>query len=223
VPNSPHCPAKNYSSWERSLKDFLYRTQAAKLWKCSDLKVFSEVGQSEEAFREELRHPLREKRDLALEKLRTKYSSKLATLQDRIRRDQQRVEREAAQYKRSAFDSAISIGSSILGAMFGRKLASRTNVSRASTSARSVGRATQQRGDIARAKETLEADKKKLKELEEEFEAEIKELEDSMQLENLELHRLEISPRKSDIMIQPLQLAWTPWRVDAAGIAESLY
>ena len=123
----------------------------------------------------------------------------------------------------SALDSAVSFGSTVLGALFGRKLTSRTNVSKASTSVRSLGRAAEQRGDIARAKEDHEEAQRKLMELEKEFAEETKSLEAEYDVENLELEELTVKPRKSDIGVQRVALAWTPWRVDSAGIAEPVY
>jgi len=97
----------------------------------------------------------------------------LATLQGRLQRFVQHVEREEAQYKQRSWESALSIGSTVLGAVFGRKLGSPTNVGRTATSMRSVGRAASERGDFARAKENVESLQDQLEELKEKLQADV--------------------------------------------------
>ena len=211
------------ASSQKQLKTCLYRTQTIALWKCPSLKAYSNPQESEGDFRVRLRQLAHEQRDLEIEKLRKRYAPKLAALQDRVRAAQAAVERETAQYRRASLDTAISIGSSILGALFGRRLASRTNVGKASSSMRSVGRAAQQRGDIGRAEEKVESLQEKLIELEEGFEQQRQRLEATYEIDDLDLDELTVRPRKGDIDILPLVLLWTPWHVDASGIAEPAY
>ena len=54
-------------------------------------------------------------------------------------------------------NTVLSFGASILGALFGRKLASTTNVTRATSAMKGVGRSFQQRDDISRAEDSVEA------------------------------------------------------------------
>jgi hypothetical protein len=215
--------AKTYSTIETRMKAFLYRTQTATIWKSGELKKYSEPDEGEDVFRGRLTQLLREQRELALEKLKKKYTSKMATLRDRIKRAEERVGRENAQFRQKSLESVISVGTSILSAMFGRKLASSTNVSRASTSMRSIGRAANERTDIERAQQQLEDAQHKLEELEAEFDEEASQIEDQMRIENLELEPLTLAPKKTDIAVTQVSLVWTPWVVDRNGIAEPAY
>ena len=117
-------------------------------------------------------------------------------------------------------DSAISIGSTILGALFGRKLASRTNIGKASTSMRSAGRAVEQRSDVARAEEKVADLNEQVKELQQQFDDDVEQLEDEYHVDALELQELSMRPRKSDIDVADLTLLWTPWIVDGDGSAK---
>ena len=212
--------AKNYATWTKDLKDHFYLSERLPLWKCAPLKQYSQPDETEGDFRVRLTGLAHEQRDLAVEKLRDRYASKLATLKDRIRAAEARVETEESQYRKAKLDTAVSIGSSILGALFGRKLASRVNVGRAATSARSASRAAQQRGDIGRAEEKLDDLKEKLTDLEAKFASDVDQLEDAYRPDSLELDELSVSPRKSDIQVENVALVWLPWRIDAAGVAE---
>jgi hypothetical protein len=212
--------AKRYKQWSKELEGALYRERRLVLFKCKALKIHSAPGDSEGDFRARMRETAREQRDLAVEKLRAKYAPKLARLQDQIRTAEERIERERDQYEHRKLDTAISIGSTVLGALFGRKLGSATTVGRATTAMRGAGRAARERGDIGRAQERHEALLAKLADLEAELEDQLASLQGSYDPESLECEQLEIKPRKSDIAVDRLVLAWTPWHVDADGVAE---
>ncbi len=214
---------KSYASFGKKLKESLYRTQKLPVYKCATLKQYSQPGETEGDFRVRLTQLAHEQRDLKVEKLRKQYASKLATLQSRIRTAEEAVGRERSQSRRATFDSAISFGSSLLGALMGRKLASRTNVSRAATSARSLGRAAGQRGDVGRAREKLDELKKQLTQLEEKFEEEARAIEAAFQTDSLELERLELRPRKADITVSDVAVVWTPWQMESGGKVTALW
>ncbi len=214
---------KTFALWTKELASHLYRTQSMTLWECKELKLRSSPGETEGEFRIRLAQQAKEKRDLNVGKLHKQYAKKLATLKGRIQTAEAVVQRESQQYERAKYDSVIRIGSSLLGAMFGRKLTSATNVTRASTSMRSVSGAAQQRGDVGRAQEKLDALRRELKELEEQFEQEITALSEASDVASLQVESLDLRPRKSDIQTQPLELIWTPWQIDAAGVAAPLF
>jgi len=209
--------------WQSRLKGEFYEQQRLTVWKCSELKLYSEPEETAGDFRVRIRQAVFERRDLEVEKLRQKYESKIASLQKRIETAEAAVQREQSQYEKARTDSYLSIGSTLLGAFFGRKIGSRTNVSKATTSARSLSRASEQADDVTRAKEKVSTLKKDKQALVKELDEEIKSLEAHWDPEQLKLEELEISPRKSDIRIDEVQLLWTPWLVDDNGIAEPAF
>ncbi|MCZ7648137.1 MAG: DUF87 domain-containing protein [Planctomycetota bacterium] len=213
----------HYAAWERELKDHLYQTHELTLWSCAELKETSKPGEGEGEFRARLAHQAREQRDLKIEALRKKYAPKLDALRNKLRGAEQKVEREQAQVKQQTFQSAISFGSSLLGALFGRKLASGANVGRAASAARSVGRVSREREDVARAQEDAKALSAQLAEMEAEFARETEALQSAGDVSRLKLEPAALKPRKSDIDAQGVALAWTPWRVDGANNAEPAY
>jgi hypothetical protein len=215
--------SKSYASWEKDFKSYLYRTQELPVYRCSELSVYSNAGESEGEFRVRLEQMISEKRDTETEKLRKSYASKFETLKGRIRRAEEDIQEQTAQYKQKKMDTLISFGSSVLGAVLGRKIASSTNVTRAGTSMRSIGRAARERGDIGRAEAELKEQEQKFKDLEIEFEAAIEQLKDKLQVSALELESLQVTPRKSDISVEEFCVLWLPFVVDSTGIAEPAY
>jgi hypothetical protein len=166
---------------------------------------------------------MHEKRDLEVEKLRKRYAPKLARMQERLRKAQVRVEREKSQLGQQKVQTAVSVGATILGAIFGRKTLSAGTIGRATTSMRGAGRMAREKQDIARAQREVQVVNEKLIALEEEFQTEIAELKMDFQPEDLELIEILVRPRKTDIMIDRFALVWAPWKVSQAGIAEPAF
>ena len=214
---------KQYQTWGKNLKTFLYQTRTLNLWYSADPKLYSDPNENEAAFRARLMQLMREKRDLQMEKLRTKYASKFDTIKNRIRTAEARVAREESQYSDKKLSTILSLGTTIFGALMGRKIASATNVRKASTAARNVGRTSKEHDDIGRAKEALEVQKQKFADLENKFQHEIDKLEEPIHPEDLEIKEYPVRPRKSDLMVNEVSFVWLPWSVDSTGISQPLY
>jgi len=211
--------AQSYTGWRSSLKGALYRLQRLELSYSTELKQYSQPGETEGDFRARLQIALREKRDIEREKLRQDYAPKIERLQERIRKAEQRVEVEKSQSNQATMSAALSVGQTLLGALFGRKLTSAGNVSRSATSMRSAGRAAQQRGDISRAEENVQELQEELGELEKAFEAELDRARSDVQAADIPLESYPLTPRKSDISAE-VSVVWLPYTRDESGEAQ---
>lgn len=210
--------ARNYATWNRNLVTWLYQNHKLELFRSPSLGEVSRPGETERDFRLRVQQAAREQRDAALEKLRQKYAPKLAALQERIRRAQQVVDKQAEQAKAQKAQVAISMGATLLTALTGRKLASQSTVGRATTAVRGVTRAMGEQQDVARAKETVEALQQQLAELDAQFKAEAAALQTRIDIMNEALETIAIRPKKTDIVVQLVALAWVPYGQDAQGI-----
>jgi chromosome segregation ATPase len=85
-----------------------------------------------------------------------------------------------------------------------------------------MGRAAQQKGDIDRAQQDLAALQEQLAELEQRVQTEATGLQ-SLDAESLEIVEKEVRPRKTDIAVSRVALAWLPHWVDASGVATPAY
>ncbi len=211
--------AATWPRWRKMLASHAYRERALTLWSCRKPRLAGRPGEREGAFRARLAAAQREARDVALEKLRARYAPKLARLRDQIERAEQRVEREREQYDTRKLQTAVSVGRTVLGALFGRKLGSVGTVSRAGTAIDRATRAARERGDIARAEERLETLSARLEALEADFEQDLAPLQAPIDPSELEVRARRVSPRKGDLEVAPLWLVWLPWRVDTRGVA----
>jgi hypothetical protein len=211
---------KKYTELTTSLKDYLYRNRRLSVFKCAALKAVSTPEESEADFRIRLSQGGRELRDAQVEKLRLKYAPKFASLEERIRKAQIKVEKEKAQATQQTMNTVMSVGASILGAVFGRKLMSTTNVTRATSSMRQASKIARERQDIADAAEGVESLQQQLADLNAQFEAETEKLQAGLAPDMLALEEVQIAPKKTDIAVQQVCLVWQPWIVRMDGAVE---
>jgi hypothetical protein len=209
--------AKNYPVWSREFEDWIYRTQQLDLLRSADGKQVSAPGESERDFRIRLQQATREARDAELDALRTKYASRLAALEEKIRKATQAVEREKEQAKAQQLQTAISFGATLLGSFLGTKRIGVSSLGRATTAARGVGRSIKEAGDVGRVKETVETYTAQRQQLEEEFKAETDELATRLDPMNQTLVPFVLRPAKKDIAVRALVLLWCPVRRSADG------
>jgi hypothetical protein len=212
---------KSYATWTRSFSDWVFRTQTLKLWKSTQLNQISRPQESEKDFRIRLQQAAHEERDRQVEKLRTKYATKINSLQDRLRRAQHAVEREKTQASQQKVQTAISFGTTVLGALFGRKKISTSVLGRATTAARGVGRSMKESEDIARAEESVSVLQKQLADMEQQLQIESQELQNRIDPQTETFQSFEIRPKKTNITVKQVGLVWVPHWKDANGNIKS--
>jgi hypothetical protein len=202
--------AKSYAGWTKDFSNWMYRSQAVTIFKSPSSDIFSNPGESERDFRVRLQQANRESRDGDVEALRKKYAPKIAGVQERLRRAQQAQQLQAEQAKSAKVETAISFGATLLSGLFGRKAVSLNTVGRATTAARGVARSMKESADVGRAGETVEAVSQQLQELNAQLESEIAQLVSTSDPAAEKLESISLKPKKKDITIKLVGLAWAP-------------
>jgi hypothetical protein len=200
--------ARSHKAWAKALEDHVYRTASVNVLSCPSLKMSAAPGGTESEFRAHIAQALREKRDAAVEALRAKYASKVATLEERERKAEQKLDRERTQASSETVTTALSIGGSLLGALLGGRRSSALR--KASTAARSVGRAGKERTDVLHAEADVRAIGEQIASLEAALEAEIARLEAEFDPGTVPVEAVPVRPRKSDLEVLDLALVWCP-------------
>ena len=209
LPAAASQPA-NYAKWGRELASVIQSNRRLQLFKSPKFGHISAIGESEGDFRVRLQLAARERRDQVVHALRAKYEPKFSTLNERIRRAEQAIEREAAQARSAKLSTAVSVASTLLGALFGRKAISASTVGRAGTSIRGATRALEQSQDVARAGETADALRQQLADLEARFQDELAQVESANDPTLEVFETLELKPKKGDVLVKLVALAWVP-------------
>ncbi len=218
LPVNPECLNKtSYTAWERELNDYLFRNSSMTLFRNEHLKKMSKPGENERDFRIRLDQESREERDEAIEKLRDVYTKKVATLEERIRKAEQAVQREKDQAKDAGFQTAVSLGSTILSALLGSKRISASSLGRAATTVKGVGRSVRQQGDVIRSKETVDTYKAQLEQLEADMQTDIDAITEKLDSRTSEIVTTELRPMKRDCLVKALAFTWEPVRKNTSG------
>ncbi len=207
----PAAKPKSYPAWSRELAAWLFRSQKMELYKLG--KEVSRPGEGERDFRARLQQAVREQRDLAVERLRAKYATRIAALDEKERRAEQAVARESEQATQSLVQAGISLAATVIGALLGRKAVSTSTVGRATTAARGAGRVMKERQDIGRAQANLETVRQQKSDLESRLSAEVDKIGAGPDPLIAELETVSVKPTKQNITIRLVSLVWAPsWR-----------
>ncbi len=201
---------KQYTQLTTALKNHLYRDERLQLWKCDEFKQVSKPGEIEGDFRVRMGHLLVERRDADMEKLRTSYAPKVASLKERLRKAQQRVEKEKQEASQYTTQTMSSVGAFLWSLFTGGRRSVTTPV-------RDANRAARERQDVAHAEETVEVVRQQVADLEAECQTKIETMRQTADPAKLQLEELSIQPRKGDLVVSHLALTWTPWYAAADG------
>jgi len=209
---------RSYSSWRKDLSDHLYRSSSCEIWKSPTYKLSSAPGESEADFRIRLRDIAREVRDEEISELRRKYETKTERLEERIRKAHATLEKERDQAKGQRLQTAVSIGATLFSALTGR-----SPVGKATTAARGLTRRSKEKGDVERAEANIDALTEELEELNADLQEQIDELEDRYDPLAEELESAAIRPRRADVDVRNVVLAWVPCVKTPTGVLEPLW
>jgi hypothetical protein len=221
VPNDLLNP-KSTAAWQRDLTQYVYAERPLCLWQCAAPKLTSSADETEAEFRARLAQLARERRDLAVAKLRNRYGAKLAGIQERVAGAEARLERAKAEQGYRGVQTTLSVGATLVGALFGRKVASRRNISEAASAVRRVAHTARGRDEVGLAEAALSAAQEQLAATEQELTAELQQVETAIDAAQFDLTELLVPPRKSDLAVCAFGLAWVPWAVGEDGVSQPL-
>ena len=201
---------KSMRSLEKSFDDFLYHSMKLPLLKVAALKLHSKPEETETQFTARLVDILREKKETEADKIKERYAKKQRQLEARLNKAYARVDKEKGDVKARGIDTALSIGATIFGALFGRKALSIGNANRTVRSARSAGRILKEQGDVKRAEDAVALVLEDIDTLALELQEKLSESAERFAVDNYPKETIHITPRHSDIYDLRLCLVWEP-------------
>lgn len=199
---------KEVSKSLKEIKNYVYRNSEMTLWEAPSFKEFSEFNQTEEEFRGELSHLLREEKDKEIDKLNSKYEKKFDMIEKRIMRAEQKVEKETEQYSAKKTSTFLNMGVAIASVLLGGKAMSGTTARRAGSVLRGATSANKEKSDIGRAEEQLKDYRADIEDLREELEDEILKIEEEYTSDAVELKEHKITPTKANVEVKWCGVLW---------------
>ncbi len=197
---------KNYAGWQKDFLQAVATGQTLPIFRCAELKAASKPDETEAEFKARIALAVRENRDAAVEALRKKYAPKAAALQARLARAETATQRQKEQASQARLQTIISVGSTVLGAFFGRKALTSATIGKAATAARGVGRSMKEGSDVTTAEQSVEQVRAQIADIETELEAESA----ALAVTEPVIDTVEVKPLRSGISVRLLALAWVP-------------
>jgi hypothetical protein len=223
---------RSHARWEKDVIRWIQGAHPITLYESRSLKAVSRPGESEREFRMRLADLEREARDAQAERIRRKYEPRFRTLQERLRRAEQMVERRTSESRQAMLNTGLSAIGAVIGAATGGRGRRGSGgllgaflgggAARGGTAVRSAGRAAKSRQGVAHAAETVEAVQDAIEEMESEFQGELERLDDSNAAEE-SLAEAVVRPALNAISVRTTALVWLPWGKDPSGTAVALW
>jgi hypothetical protein len=205
---------KTYTALKRELDDWLYQTQRYVRLACPELGVAADAGEDEAAFRARVAPQVQAARK----------AKEIAARAEKAKRLEQEL--EAAQAERGqhrwwfvtlVLNAAARTAEILLTGLFGRRsrkqIVTATLWNQAMKSRRLAGEAKRKVRELAAALEKLRAAE----------ESELKQLDAPLSPADVPIERTNVAPRKSDIDVDQVLLAWLPWRMPDSGAPTPAY
>ena len=192
---------------ERDFADYVYRNFKLTLYKNDTLKISSKQYESLDDFKIRIQDRLNEQIDEKIENLKQKFEKENTLLEQKISKLFEKLKKEEQDALSATTNSIISIGTSILGAFFG-KSSKTAIVSKVATSSRGVSKALKERSDIKSVQSEIDALQSLQDGLEEKLKIEIEKINDEFNISKYTIEEFFIKPKRTDIYDIKIELLW---------------
>ncbi|MCT7638113.1 ATP-binding protein [Aliarcobacter butzleri] len=214
-PNSFYYELPSFVQKEKDLKviekdftDYIYRNSKLTLYKNEFLKITSKQTESLNDFKIRLQDRLNEKIDLEVEKLKIKFVKENDSIEIKLSKLYEKLQKEELQATSTTTDTIISIGTSLLGAFFGNSVINKTNIGKVATSAKGASKILKERNDVKQVEAEILQLQEQRDNLKSVLENEIEKINLANQISNFPIEEIFIKPKRSDIYNTKLALLW---------------
>ncbi|MDN5111191.1 ATP-binding protein [Aliarcobacter butzleri] len=214
-PNSFYYELPSFIQKEKDLKiiekdfmDYIYRNSKLTLYKNEFLKITSKQTESLNDFKIRLQDRLNEKIDLEVEKLKVKFVKENDSIETKLSKLYEKLQKEEIQATSTTTDTIISIGTSLLGAFFGNSVINKTNIGKVATSAKGASKILKERNDVKQVEAEILQLQEQRDNLKSVLENEIEKINLANQSSNFPIEEIFIKPKRSDIYNTKLALLW---------------
>ena len=197
-----------WRAWESTFKQHLKRDRVLTLWRSPSLDELSRPGEGERELRIRLAEQARGMRASQVDAVRARWAKRVGQAQTKLVKAQQAVAIQEGQLREQKTQTAISMGATVLSAVFGRKTFSLGTLGRGTTAARGAARAAREAQDVSQAREKLTAAQAELAEIERQMSAELTPTAGAVGPEQEALEEVRFAPR--EVEVDAVSLLWRP-------------
>lgn len=182
-----------------AFKDFLYREQKERIFSAAGL--CSKLGESKEEFYLRLQDKANEILEAKTDEILKKFHANKARLELKLQSANNKVAREQNELSSAGINALTSVAGALIGAFLGKKTSPTSLISK-------TNRAIKEKSQLSEAKAAQENFKEQIYKLQQSANDEINALKAKYDIRAIELITKEISPKKSDIFDESIELVW---------------
>ena len=198
---------KELKQIQKDFTDFIFRTTKLSLYKNEDLKIVSKQNESLTDFKIRIQDRLNEKIDEQIESLQLKFSKINDSIDDKLNKLFDKLEKEQLQANTTTTDAIISIGTSLLGAFFGKTTTAST-LGKVASSAKGATKILKEKSDVKYVENEIQQLQIEKEELQKTLENEISKINEENKISNFQIEEIFIKPKRTDIFNIKLELLW---------------
>ena len=190
---------KELKQIQKDFTDFIYRTTKLSLFKNEDLKIISKQNESLTDFKIRIQDRLNEKVYEQIESLQEKFSKTNDSIDDKLNKLFDKLEKEQLQANTTTTDAIISIGTSLLGAFFGKSTTAST-LGKVASSARGATKILKEKSDVKYVESEIQQLQIEKEELQKTLENEISKINVENKISNFQIEEIFIKPKRTDVI-----------------------
>jgi hypothetical protein len=206
LPDAPIDKTAFFRDVQKNLRDHLYRSRSLQVFANAELKLYSRVGESREAFAGRCSKEAAARADADAAALRDRFSKKLERVQNLQRTAESRVRELDVDTKQRVQQEIIAGAGQLLSVFLGGRSGLRSLGGAASR--RSTTRRTQERLETAKGK--LDDTAAALRELEDELADELTQIQEKWDASAQLIEQKEIPLEQTDVRVEEVVLVWLP-------------
>ena len=199
---------RSFAALTKDWQDYLYRNERLAILTNKSLKLHGDANMSEEAFNLRVHDALEDAYEEARAKQITAFEKEELVLEKRLQTLELRLDKEKSDVSSKTTNMAITIGTSLLGALLGGNIFSKTNAGKLGTGARSATSVLKEKRDVARVESQMQEILDQMDGLKENLARKLEETKASFDISNYPNQTDEIKPRRADIYDTKLWIAW---------------
>jgi hypothetical protein len=197
--------SKRHTTLKGEFSDYLYYNSSVALRYNPHLKLYSEMGEGEEAFQRRCRKEAEDARDVEAKKLAAKYKRELDRLEDKLQREERELEEDKIDHDARKQEELLSGVESVFGLITGSRSSRRL-----SSASRKRRMTRQARADVKESEKVIDELEDQIEEVEQEAKAELEDLDAKWRELIDEVEDVEVRPRRADVRVDLFALAWLP-------------
>lgn len=203
--------SSTYTSIRKDYADWVYANHTLEVSYSPVLNAYSNPGEKVDEFKARITQTARELRDQAIEELRVKTARTVKSLEDKVAKARVKVDTQKSQASSAKISAAVNIGTSILGAFFGRKsgLGAVGSLMKGSN-VNSATRVMREDQEAAAAEAQLSALDEDMAELNRTLEDETRKIREQFDPTTLTLETCKLTPAKNKIQADTIGILWLP-------------